>query len=594
MNAFVQELCNGCGACVNICPEQCICLEEKHNITVTIDKDKCINCELCHDVCPINSKIYPKAYAAYALDSEIVMQSSSGGMFSILANYILEHGGVVFGAAFDDNYEVHHIGIDNKAELDKLRRSKYVKSRIENTFSETEINLKTGRKVLFSGTGCQIEGLLAYLDQKSVDTTLLYTQDIICHGTVMPEVWRKYLDEKRNEYESEIRSISFRSKKISWFNFGINIQFENGREYFCDKNKDIYMKLFLENYSLNECCYNCSCRGIRRKSDITLADFWSVYRNEPTAFNPDGTSVVLVNSNKGRMLFDLIKDKIFYKDVSVNDISRSEVMLVTTVKKPNTRTRFLDMLNGDFLHSVYEKCNKLKFGVWGSFNLRCIANRCGETSYQISNNSIISLFSSPANDLDITYGSNSFRNEMLRFDIAKKGIQKLEQEFNKIDYLLIDFLEERFGILDLGNGQLLTDSDALRDTKFNALMYHKSEFTDDGYLKIWEKACEKFIVFLKDNIPPSKVILIRMFLSQRVSDGTLYPEHNNLRLKNTTLSEMYRLFEEICMCQKYPVNVITIPESLMYTQLNHKYGLLPEHFSTRAELLASELLNRLL
>lgn len=515
MIVLTDKLCTGCGACVSICPNECIKLDENLNIKVVIDKKKCVECGLCQKVCPIIKKTYPKAYAAYALDNEIIMQSSSGGMFTILANSILEQNGVVFGAAFDENFEVHHVVIEEKADLDKIRRSKYVKSRIENTFREAEEYLKKGKKVLFTGTGCQIEGLLSYLQQKKTDLSLLYTQDIICHGTVIPMVWRKYLNAKKKEYQSEIKSISFRNKKNGWFIFGLNIEFVNGRTYFCEKDEDIYMKTFLENFSLNECCYDCRFRRLKRQSDITLSDFWSVYRTEPIAFNADGTSIVIVNSIKGEKLLESVKNKIFYKDVSMNDISRNEVMLVTTVKKPVARIRFLKMLNDYSMQAAYERCQKLKICVWGSFNLRCIANRCGQTSFQISNNSIVSIFSAPANKLSISSCENAFRNEMLRLDISKKAISKLKNSAQKSDYLLIDFLEERFGVLDLKNGILLTDSDALKDTGFNTAYYQKTELIDDEYLKMWKKAVTKYIFLLKEIISNKKIILVRMLLSEK-------------------------------------------------------------------------------
>ncbi len=350
-----KGLCSGCGACKSVCPKDCISFKEDDNITAVIDKEKCIDCGLCRKVCPILKKESPKAYAAYSLDEELVMKSASGGMFSVFAESILEKGGVVFGAAFDENFEVHHIAIETKEDLDKLRRSKYVRSRIENCFEEVASYLDSERTVLFTGTSCQTEGLLSYLSAKNIDTSLLYTQDLICHGTVLPSVWKKYLSEKKKEYNSEIKDISFRNKKYSWNKQGISIEFENGMEYFAKWSDDIYMKIFLNDYLLCESCYNCKYRG-KRKSDITIADFWGISAVDPDACNKYGTSAVIINTPKGEELFSSVKEKIFCKEENFGDIIKYNQIYYTTVKKPKERQQLLEKIDEFSLDELYKIC----------------------------------------------------------------------------------------------------------------------------------------------------------------------------------------------------------------------------------------------
>ncbi len=466
-------------------------------------------------------------------------------------------------------------------ELDKLRRSKYVRSRIENTFEETAEYLKNKRPVFFTGTPCQTEGLLSYLSIKNIDTSLLYTQDLICHGTVLPSVWRKYLCEKKEEYNSEIKNISFRSKNPDWNKQGIRIEFQNGMGYFALWSDDVYMKIFLEDYMLTESCYNCKYRGAR-KSDVTVADFWGISVVDYDAYNNNGTSVVIVNTSKGEELLSSVKEKIFFKEESLNDIAKYNPMYYTTVKKAVTRSRFLEMADKISLEEAYETCKEPKFRIWGSFNSRCIANCLTKFDFQISNNSIISLFSSPCNELNGLSGNNPFRNEMLRIDICKNGIEKLKQKSDKSDYLLIDFLEERFGIIDFSDGKYITNSDALKDTGFCSDNYKKYEITDNNYIELWKDACEKFVSFLKENISSRNIILIRMLLSEKLQDGTFYPDAEIIRAKNNILTKMYDIFMAICKEKNYLVRELSIPESMLYTELNHTYGHLPEHFNKTA------------
>ena len=225
-----KNRCCGCHACFNICPKGAISMkEDKYGFKYPIiDKDKCINCDMCKKVCPVfnkqnnnNHKI--ESYAAYNKDISERMSSSSGGLFILLAKEIIKRKGVVFGAAFDEKFNVIHACVEDKKGLNSFKGSKYTQSTIGDTYRKVKHFLEKGRYVLFSGTPCQVEGLKTYLMK---DYEKLYTQDIICHGVPSPLLFRKYLNDKEEEYNDRITNISFRDKEVSWNNYRIKISFK--------------------------------------------------------------------------------------------------------------------------------------------------------------------------------------------------------------------------------------------------------------------------------------------------------------------------------------------------------------------------------
>lgn len=589
-----EEKCSGCGACKNICPVNCIeIVERKGYVEPKREKALCISCNMCIHVCPVLNKQYPKAYAAHALDENILNSSSSGGVAPLLAEYIIVQGGVVFGAAFDKNFEVHHVAIEKIDELDRIRRSKYVQSRIENSFQKVAEYLMGKRTVLFTGTGCQIAGLLSYLKLKKIDTMQLYTQDIVCHGVVLSEIWRRYVEDKEKEYDSKIIDVSFRDKGNGWLNYGIKIIFENGQIYYMSNNNDLYMKIFLSNICLNESCYSCNFRGEQRGADITLGDFWNVYRIAPECYREDGISLVMVNSQKGQRLIENIQHQLSIQEVDIQDVTSSETMLVTTAKKHLNRNKFLEMINETSLEEAFSKCSTVQFGVIGSYNARCVAKRCGNVVFQISNASLLSLFSNPIVYNGLQIENNEFRERMLKLDFNKEFIFDFNEYIKKIDVLLIDFLEERFGVISINNSYI-TDSDALNDAKPEIKTGNKLCVLDSIYLKNWKASCDKFVDLLAKNVLQQKVILIETFLSERDSAGKFFNEINEIRKVNSILEKMYIYFRKKCYEMNFMINTIEIAQSLFYAQKEHTYGCHPWHFNVKAELMGAAILENII
>ncbi len=314
--------CCGCHACYNICPKNAVEMitDEKGFKYPVINQKKCINCGLCVKVCPILknnvNKYQKKVYAIYNKNEEERLNSSSGGLFILLAKAILNMNGVVFGASFDKDFCVFHSYVEDENEIIRLQGSKYVQSTIGDTYKKVKEFLEKDIYVLFTGTSCQIEGLKSFLIK---DYDKLYTQDLICHGVPSPKVWQKYLDYQKKIYKNnDIKNISFRNKAHSWSLFSTRIDF-NGKVYSKTHDKDLFMQAFLSNTCLRESCYNCHFKNDYRNSDITLADFWGVSKVHPNMNDEKGTSLVIINSRKGQELFDLIKTECKY-EVSYEDI----------------------------------------------------------------------------------------------------------------------------------------------------------------------------------------------------------------------------------------------------------------------------------
>lgn len=343
-----NSICNGCQVCANVCPKSAISMvdNEKGFKYPVIDKEKCVDCGLCDKKCPVlNKKDAPQntplAYACYNNNEEIRAKSSSGGVFTLLAEYIIENGGVVVGAAFDESFLVRHIIVDNKEDLAKLRTSKYLQSDVGFVYKETKALLNEGKTVLFTGTPCQVNGLLTYLGR---DYDNLFTQDIVCHGVPSPKVWNKYLEYRKAKDNADPVYINFREKIRGWNNYSVNIKYENG-SYEGSPANDLYMQAFLRDASLRESCYSCSFKSKSRAVDITLADFWGVEGVVPQLNDNKGISLVIVHSEKGKTLIDKIADKMFSMEVDFEKSVAPNPSMYHASAKPKNADLFFENLD---------------------------------------------------------------------------------------------------------------------------------------------------------------------------------------------------------------------------------------------------------
>lgn len=334
--------CCGCSACYQRCPKNAITMVENDEgfLFPKIDKNKCVNCGLCVKSCPQLNKIaekkenFPKAYAVYNKNDNELLESSSGGVFSVVANYVLEKNGVIIGAAYDEDNNVKHICVENKKDLNRLRGSKYVQSDINQTYKIAEENLKQGKIVLFTGTPCQVAGIKSFLG-KDYDNLIL--ADIVCHGVPNQKLFKKYLNWLGKKYNSEVSSYSFRNKEKRGWGLTAKVVFNNGKTKYIPSDNDPYYNNFLECKTYRKSCYQCHYTAFTRESDITLADYWGILSVHPEFYSEKGVSLILVNSEKGKKIFEKISSKINYIETDIEKAARKNINLKRPSDKPKIR-----------------------------------------------------------------------------------------------------------------------------------------------------------------------------------------------------------------------------------------------------------------
>lgn len=309
INIIEKRDCCGCGACAQKCLKQCITLKQDNEgfLYPDVDTESCINCGLCEKVCPVLNPYKAsnsiQTFAAINNDEKIRKESSSGGIFTLLAESVINQGGVVFGARYDEEWQVTLDYTDTIEGLSAFRGSKYVQARTGETYKQCEKFLKEGCKVLFSGTSCQIAGLKHFLSKEYVN---LLTVDVVCHGTPSPKVWKLYLKEVVDNL-SDIKNISMRDKSRGWKQFSFVMNYSKRDKMLTLSvpfSKNDYMQAFLKNMILRPSCYNCPAKEFKCGSDMTIADYWGIQNVAPEMNDDRGTGLVLINTEKGRECFE--------------------------------------------------------------------------------------------------------------------------------------------------------------------------------------------------------------------------------------------------------------------------------------------------
>lgn len=350
--------CSGCYSCVNACPKSCISMvsDAEGFWYPRVEEPACINCGKCEKVCPVvhnkASENISSAYAAYNKNEKIRQDSSSGGLFTLFAEYIINSGGVVFGACFNDTFEVVHDYTERVEGLVKFRGSKYLQSKIGDTYKATKDLLDNNRPVLYTGTPCQIAGLRAYLGREYDN---LYCQDIICHGVPSPKVWSKYLEHREMTANASAGNVSFRDKSESWKRYSVAIKFDDESSYQKQFADDEYMIAFLRDVCLRPSCYDCAFKACNRESDFTLADFWGIENILPEMDDDKGTSLLIIHSEKGKRLFDEIKDGLCFAEVNLEEALQYNPSMVRSAKPNPKRKAFFENLDSCEFHVLVRK-----------------------------------------------------------------------------------------------------------------------------------------------------------------------------------------------------------------------------------------------
>lgn len=342
------EKCSGCTACAAVCPVNCIEMKPDRDglFYPQIHTDACIHCGKCEKTCPVLNQDtaegpLPAAWAIKNPDETCRKNSSSGGLFSVLAHRILDQGGVVYGAAMNEKLQVVHCAAENLEQLASLRGSKYVASTPGNVFGEVRQQLVTNRLVLFSGTPCQVEGLLAFLGRPYEN---LYTVDLICHGVPAPKAWNAYCQYQQDVYGARITEVNFRSKTTGWKHFSMELHFEDGQIYRSAQRNDPYMHAFLDNLCLRPSCHVCAFKGEHRRSDITLADFWGIGTMLPEADDDGGVSLALVHTQKGSALLEQCGDSLWMSPVDAAEAICRNSAMTKSVPAHHFRGYFFHLL----------------------------------------------------------------------------------------------------------------------------------------------------------------------------------------------------------------------------------------------------------
>ncbi|MBQ3784679.1 MAG: Coenzyme F420 hydrogenase/dehydrogenase, beta subunit C-terminal domain [Lachnospiraceae bacterium] len=377
-----KRFCTGCGACINACPKKIISLQEDEEgfWYPKIDESKCVDCHLCEKVCPFKkerqkdiNEDYPRFYAGQLKCKDDLNEVSSGGAFWAVAQYVLSIGGVVFGAIQENVDNIYHVRTTNIDEAQRMRRSKYFQSDTNYTFCQAKEDLQNNKIVLYSGTGCQIAGLLSFLN-KEYDN--LITCEVVCHGVPSRKVWKKYREEKEHIENKRITGLVFRDKSKGWSNNQYKITFDDCSIEYEKSTQQLFHAGYLQGLFYRPSCGCCRFASLPRVADITLADYWQYKGRFRTQDNDLGVSLISINTSKGTKLLNDVSDYLDY-ETTENQLALSSCRHLDNHPTENPKRKlffevffvegyykaannYIVVNNGDsLLHKIGRKVNKV-------------------------------------------------------------------------------------------------------------------------------------------------------------------------------------------------------------------------------------------
>lgn len=336
--------CCGCGACKQVCRRNCISMicDNQGFAYPVVDTSLCVDCHLCEKICPVINKYESKekplsCYLSKTKNDRVRTESSSGGIFSEIANEVIKQGGVVFGVQFDQQWQVIYSYTEEFKGIAPYRGSKYVQADTNDCYKKVELFLKSNRLVLFCGTPCYVAGLKHYLQK---DYSNLLTIDFVCHSIPSPLVWKLYMQDLEKRNGNSIKRVSFRDKSNGWSNYSLMLDFGD-KKILESHFENLYMRGFSSDIFTRPSCSNCPARNFSSGSDITLADAWAINNYHPEMNDEKGLSHVLVNSQTGVNLFRKITDNIEALSINYVEVEPTRMHLPLTAScRPNPMRSF--------------------------------------------------------------------------------------------------------------------------------------------------------------------------------------------------------------------------------------------------------------
>lgn len=347
-----KKNCCGCTACENACPRKCITMEEDEEgfLYPKIDVSRCVDCGLCEKICPVNgarslAQRDLRTFVVRDKRMDIVKSSTSGGVFTSIMEYILSQNGVIYGVILDEDMVAKHIRLEdtNDTRFKRIPGSKYVRSEIRGIYQQVKQDLDNARIVCFSGTPCQVAGLKSFLRN---DYKTLLTVDVVCHGNPSPLYWKKYVEYQERQYKSRIVDAKFRSKTYGYHSGSMRLLFANGKKYVGSVRVNLYLKAFFKDLCSRPSCYHCAFKHAHRVSDLTVYDSWHAGKLAGIKDDDKGYTNVIVQSEKGQMLFDAVCNTLDIYEVDTEQaIAMDGCMVRSSVPWNPGREKFLKELN---------------------------------------------------------------------------------------------------------------------------------------------------------------------------------------------------------------------------------------------------------
>ncbi len=360
-----KKLCCGCTACYSICPKKAITMQPDSEgfLYPKIDESLCINCNLCEKVCPVlkseTHKEETKGYIVRYKNEAIVSESTSGGAFTAFATYLLDNGAVVYGAGYDENMQVVTKMATTTSQLKEMRGSKFVQSNLKDTFAQIKKQLADGVLVVFSGTPCQVGGLVSCLGKKPENLVLI---DFVCRGVPSPGLWKNYVDMMENKYKSKMISARFKHKTYGYHATTMKIDFENGKTWYGSGRIDPMMKAFVKEMASRPSCSACAFKGVERPSDITMFDCYKFSKVTGLPDDNKGYTSLFVHTKKGHELFERIKFQLMVYEADVEDLVNENGIMVKNSAKPNAqRDEFYKLAASCPIDMAMDKVNPITF-----------------------------------------------------------------------------------------------------------------------------------------------------------------------------------------------------------------------------------------